>query len=94
MAPKKETQVTTDAATDVVVTTNSPQNMAAEKAAPQAQPVVLAKAGPKLVKIKFVKPHEFMVALAKKAYKKDDVTEVEIHIANALSARGIAVLMN
>ena len=68
----------------------------AQTAAAQAgtHPVVQAQAKKaKLTKVKFVKDHSFQTGTVKHNCSKDDVLEVEPHLANKLVARQIAYIL-
>ena len=54
---------------------------------------VVEKKEVKLYKVKFVKNHEFNLGLNKVSAKKDETKFVELHIANKLTQRNIAVII-
>jgi hypothetical protein len=55
--------------------------------------VTEAKSKPRLVKVKFIKAHEFAQGTEKFNYAKDETASIEPHIANKLVERGIAFVM-
>lgn len=66
----------------------------AKKAQDGTHPVVQAQAKKaRLTKVKFIKDHSFQTGVTKHNCSKDDVLEVEPHLANKLVSRQIAFII-
>ena len=75
--------------TDLEKVANAPQTTTT------AQDVVeVAKTKEQLVKVKFLKAHDFSFGMKDIKAVKGDVKEVDLFIANKLTARGIAITIN